>query len=179
MATHKSTLSSALLFLAFGLGRAAGTLIPEPTVVSNATPPITVFGDNGSLNGIFDPSAMIFGNSVYMTYSAVPAANAIRTRLAVLAGAANASQWTFLTELNAPFSASLPGTSCPGGVCVGTVVHEVSSLVVEDEDPDPLRRVKVRRFAWDLTESSSIRDVQCRSSHTLTSWGPLGSSTTT
>jgi len=95
MVTQKSTLSSALLLI-FGLGRAAGIRIPEPTVVSNAMPPITVLGDNGSLNGIFDPSAMIFGNSVYMTYSAVPAANAIRTRLAALAGAANASQWNFL-----------------------------------------------------------------------------------
>ena len=117
---------------------------PVPIVVSNSTPPIVVTGDEGSIEGIFDPSAVVSVDSVFMTYSSVPAANLIRTRLAALEGSATAPNWKFMSEINEPYDASLPGTSCPGGMCNGTVVHEVSSLMLDPTDPRPEKRVKVR-----------------------------------
>lgn len=114
---------------------------PIPTIISNASSPLVVVGDKGSVEGIFDPSAVIAGNALVMSYSSVPTQEAIRTRLAVFDD--GRSEWRFLTDINSPYNATIPGSSCPGGLCPGTVVHEVSSLIIDPSDPDVTRRVKV------------------------------------
>ena len=132
---------------AFATARHLAAATPVPIIVSNSTPPVAVADDpdQGSAEGIFDPSAVVFKDSVYMTYSSVPTQSLIRTRLAQRE--AENGTWHFLTEINAPYNATLPGASCPRGLCEGTVVHEVSSLVLDPTDPDSARRVKVRWVA--------------------------------
>lgn len=116
--------------------------LPPSTVVPVTTPPLAVQGDPGELEGIFDPSTRFASDGrLYMSYSVVPAQNLLHQRMAVAAGAGGA--WQYVTALNAPFNATLPGTGCPGGSCTGTVVHEVSSLVEDVGDPDPDRRWKL------------------------------------
>jgi hypothetical protein len=108
---------------------------PPPTVVPNTTAPLVVVGDLGSMEGIFDPSADCSGR--FLAYSSVPAANSIRTRIAVRV---NGTSWRYATEVNLPFKATL---RCAAGACPGVVVHEVSSLIEDISDADPSRRFKL------------------------------------
>jgi len=147
--------------------------LPPGTVIPNTTTPVSISGDAGSTFGVFDPSTVrAAGGPVYMTYSSVPAPNGIRTRLArqMAPGA-----WAFLTEVNAPFNASLPGSGCPGGVCNGTVVHEVSTLLEDVGDPDPARRIKVLAHTYLVGDDGQLHyDIGHISLFTAPSWDAPG-----
>lgn len=97
------------------------------TVIPLSTPPLGIV-DEDAPRGIFDPSLLTTNNAAYpflMTYSGVSATNNISTGLAVFDESANA--WGKVSAVNAALvNASLP---CAGGsTCVGSLVHEVSSL---------------------------------------------------
>ncbi len=93
-----------------------------------------------------------------MSYSAVVAKNAISTRIAV-SGDAGAT-WTYVAAPNAAsdVTVKVPSTStrCPGGVCSGRMVHEVSSLVFDDGDPVPARRWKLFSHAYVVLGSETL-----------------------
>lgn len=135
------------------LGPSEGpTCAPNASWATRATSPfgpgaiLDVIGDSGSVHGIFDPCLVPRGagggsGAVYMSYSSVANTDGVHTRLA--ASADNGSSWSFVAAVNE----AAPNTSYPcgagGGVCVGALVHEVSSTVFDAADPDAGARWKL------------------------------------
>lgn len=125
----------------------AGSCAGEITQVDPAvTPEITIVGDPGSPMGIFDPSQVYPAGAPggALSYSSVTTQDAIRTRIALSADAG--ATWTFVAEANAVEAttiASTDATVCPGGSCSGNLINEVSSLIIDPDDPDPKRRWKL------------------------------------
>lgn len=121
---------------------------PEPTDVV-PTPTAKLLepaGDTGSVEGIFDPSLVYPGGAPAgaMSYSSVASAEDIHTRIAVSAD--EGATWTVIADANQSVPLTLPSTNaaeCPGGSCTGMLVHEVSSLAFDPEDPDPARAWKL------------------------------------
>ncbi|HEY5938814.1 MAG TPA: hypothetical protein VIU61_29380, partial [Kofleriaceae bacterium] len=126
---------------------APGSSCPVPTQV--ATQPaaeLVVAGDVGAAMGIFDPSIVYPGDASAgaMAYSAVPDQMTIRTRIAVSATAGQS--WTYVAQPNVPeaITVSSPDpVECPGGVCTGNLISEVSSLIYDADDPNAARRWKL------------------------------------
>lgn len=111
---------------------------------------LTIAGDTGSTLGIFDPSIVYPAGAPggAMSYSSVPDQHSIRTRIALSADAG--ATWTYVAEPNAPVAATVvedgPDTfpsECAGGTCAGFMISEVTSLVIDPDDPDPARRWKL------------------------------------
>ncbi|MCA9679881.1 MAG: hypothetical protein KC464_32925, partial [Myxococcales bacterium] len=134
----------------------APSACPEVTALATGTATeVTVIGDPGSTMGIFDPS-LVYPDGApggAMSYSSVPDQHSIRTRIA-LSGDAGAS-WTFVVEVNAPQAATITTADtveCPGGTCTGAFISEVSSLIIDPDDPDPTRRWKLLAHRY-LVES--------------------------
>ncbi|MBC8133902.1 MAG: hypothetical protein H7X95_13035 [Deltaproteobacteria bacterium] len=107
---------------------------------------LVLIGDPGSPRGIFDPSLVYPAGAPAgaLSYSSVAATNDIRTRIAVSTDAG--ATFRTIAEANAPAtttvdSAGDPG--CPGGRCTGQLLHEVSSLIIDPDDPDAARRWKL------------------------------------
>ena len=118
---------------------------PTPLPIAGATE-LTVGGDVGSTMGIFDPSVVYPAGAPAgaMSYSSVPDQHTIRTRIAVSADAG--ATWGYIAEANVPEPATLASTDateCPGGACTGLLISEVSSLVIDPDDPSPQRRWKL------------------------------------
>lgn len=105
------------------------------TAVPLATPPLSVLGAAAPARGIFDPSTQFTGvaaSPLLMSYSAVAATNDISTQLAAYSVAAGS--WLHVSAVNAAaVNSSQPCGSGGGGgaSCVASLVHEVSSLVIE------------------------------------------------
>jgi hypothetical protein len=121
---------------------------PSVTIVDPAgATELVVAGDAGSTLGIFDPSIVYPAGAPggAMSYSSVPDQHSIRTRIALSADAG--ATWTFVVEANAPTPAIVGSTDpaeCPEAApCVGAMISEVSSLVIDPDDPDPARRWKL------------------------------------
>jgi hypothetical protein len=120
------------------------------TVVPVDEAALAVAGDVGSTEGIFDPSLAAGDTTgggeglppLWMSYSTVTATNDIHSRVAAWDAAAD--EWTFVADVNAAvMNASVSCPAQPGGVCNGSIVHEVSSLVYDASDPDAGRRLKL------------------------------------
>lgn len=125
------------------------------TVVPLSTPPLVVRG-LAAAEGIFDPSVVATGDAAtpYLgTLSAVQATDDISTALVVFDAASES--WVLASRVNqALVNATLP---CAGRVsCVGNLIHEVSSVVVDADDPDPARRVKVFAHTYVVTNGSTL-----------------------
>jgi hypothetical protein len=138
-----------------GAGGVAGTggstcksTLPAPTLVDVTTAKeLLVKNDPPAPGGIFDPSVEypVGAPGGAMSYSAVQASNDIATRVAVSPD--QGATWTVVAAPNqsGPLSVAVPVGSprCPSGTCAGRLVHEVSSLVFDADDPDVSRRWKL------------------------------------
>ena len=116
----------------------------EPDVVPTTATALTVLGDTGSMNGIFDPSPFYRAGAGagVMSYSSVAARTDIHTRVATSDD--GGASWTFVADANAAQAATVPVTNDPlcTGSCTGTLIHEVSTLV-EDPSDTAERRYKL------------------------------------
>lgn len=119
---------------------------PAPNRVDPlAAPELTVAGDMGSTEGIFDPSPvyLVGADAGAMAYSSVPAQNAIFTRTAISTDRGATWQWAADANASVPLTVSSTASECPAGSCTGKLVHEVPSLVFDADDPDAQRRWKI------------------------------------
>ncbi len=124
---------------------ACASLVTTPMDRTKA-PAVSVNGDPGALEGIFDPSLVFPAGAPggAMAYSAVQSESDIRTRIAVSAD--DGASFTYVGAANAsgPLSVQSTDTSlCPTGTCVGRDIVEVPSLVFDPDDPDATRRWKL------------------------------------
>lgn len=120
---------------------------PAPVLVPvTTTPSLSVLGDPGSAAGVFDASVVYPAGATggAMAYSSVPDQHSIRTRIALSAD--RGRSWSYVAEANRPELAVIPSSDpaeCPAGFCVGWLISEVSSLIVDPTDPDPAARWKL------------------------------------
>ena len=126
-----------------------------PLVVPLSTPPLALAGITPA-RGLFDPSLAATGNSAVpavLALSAVEATDDISTVVAAFVTASGA--WVHLARVNAANrSDALP---CAGGApCAGSVVHEVSSLVLDAYDPDASRLCKLFAHSYIVTNGSAL-----------------------
>jgi hypothetical protein len=126
----------------------AGCAKPEATIVDpTVATELAIAGDPGAAQGTFDVSTVypVGAPAGAMSYSAVAAKNDIASRIAVSADAG--ATWVFAAAANAAsdvtVSALASATRCPGGSCSGRLIHEVSALAFDPEDPDAARRWKL------------------------------------
>ena len=126
-----------------------------PLVVPLSTPPLALAGITPA-RGLFDPSLVATGDSAVpavLALSAVEATDNISTVVAAFVAASGA--WVHLARVNAANrSDALP---CAGGApCAGSVVHEVSSLVLDAYDPDASRLCKLFAHSYIVTNGSAL-----------------------
>lgn len=130
-------------------GTSCASILPEKTLVDIGTASdVTIANEPGAPAGIFDLSVEYPPGAPggALTYSAVEATNSISTRIAVSDDAG--ATWTYVGSVNQSEDTSVAVASssqkgCPGNVCVGRLIHEVSSLIYDADDPDPSQRWKV------------------------------------
>ncbi len=122
--------------------------LPSPTVVDPATArELTITGDPPASLGIFDPSPIYPAGAArgVLAYSAVPARDAIHTRIAVSSD--RGASWTFVAPANSASDVSISvkagSTRCPSGTCAGRMIHEVPSLIEDPSDANAARRYKL------------------------------------
>ncbi len=128
-----------------GSGSGGAATCPTPVNVPPADE-VLVSGDPGAALGIFDPSIVYPATAPggAMAYSAVPSQETIVTRIALSAD--SGASWVYVAQPNVAEPATLPSTDmvkCPGGQCAGNLISEVSSLVLDPDDPDPSARWKL------------------------------------
>lgn len=107
---------------------------------------VLVTGDPGAALGLFDPSLVYPASAPggALAYSAVPTQETIVTRIALSAD--NGASWVYVAQPNVAEPATLQSTDtvkCPGGQCSGNLISEVTSLVIDPDDPDPAARWKL------------------------------------
>ncbi len=120
-----------------------------------ATPPLAVAG-LAPARGLFDPSLAATGNAAapaLLALSAVEATDNISTVIVAFAAASGA--WVQVARVNAANrSSALP---CAGGApCAGSVVREVSSLVIDANDPDASRLCKLFALSYIVTNGTEL-----------------------
>jgi len=132
----------------------------ETTEVDPAsTPELAIIGDPGSPLGIFDPSVVYPAGAPggALSYSTVLTQEAVHTRIALSADAG--ATWTFVADANAVEPAMIETTDtkvCPGGSCTGNLINEVSSLIIDPDDPDPARRWKLFTHRYLVTPGATL-----------------------
>ncbi len=122
-------------------GCAEGSTTQGPLPLS-----VSVAGDVGSTEGIFDPSVIEAADSgagaiVYSTLD--PDQLHIHTRIA---GTSDHGQtWTYVADVNQndPVTIQAANSVCGAATCSGRWNHEVASLVVDPADPNPAHRFRV------------------------------------
>ncbi|MBK7582693.1 MAG: hypothetical protein IPI67_21165 [Myxococcales bacterium] len=129
-------------------GSTCKATLPAPTYVDPKTAKeVSIKNDPGAAAGIFDPSIEypLGAPAGAMSYSGVIAQNDISTRIAVSTD--QGATWTFVAAANQSKPATVPvpvgSPRCPSGTCSGQLIHEVSSLVFDADDPDTTRRWKL------------------------------------
>lgn len=140
------------------LAQAATVTCPAPTVVSTAgANEVGVVGDPGAPAGIFDASTVYPAGAPggALAYSAVLSQHDIRTRIAL--SSTGGALWSYVAEVNHPelaFIASPDPAECPGGLCGGWLISEVSSLIYDPTDPNPGARWKLyaHRYLAEATD---------------------------
>lgn len=136
-----------------GVTSSCKSTLPAPTYVDpKSAKELVIVNDPAAAGGIFDPSIEYPLNAPggAMSYSAVKAQNDISSRIAVSSD--KGATWTYVAQPNAsaPITVTVPVGSprCPTGTCAGRLVHEVSSLVYDADDPDTTRRWKLFAFSY-------------------------------
>lgn len=140
---------------------AAAALAPDSfapratTTIPLSTPPLSILGA-APPRGVFDPSMLATGNAstpYLMTFSSVTATDDISTDFAVFDAAL--ARWVNVSRVcTAALNATLP---CAGGApCVASLIHEVSSVVVDARDPDPARLLKVFAHTYAVTGGDAL-----------------------
>ena len=118
---------------------------PSATSVDPATAHEVLVAGDTSAEGIFDPSIVYpaGASAGAMAYSAVPDQETIRTRIALSPD--HGATWTMAAEINMPEVVSIAAdpTECAGGVCAGKLISEVTSLVIDVDEPDANKRWKL------------------------------------
>ncbi len=127
---------------------------PDVAVDAPRCPAVTTFDATTEIAVTADtPAAGIFDASIVypagasagaMAYSAVPDQMTIRTHLAVSSD--HGATWTEVAEANLPEATTIASsdlTECPGGACSGNLISEVTSLIYDADDPDPMKRWKL------------------------------------
>jgi hypothetical protein len=110
--------------------------------------------------GIFDPSLAYPAGapSGALAFSAVHATDDITTRVAVSSD--DGAHWQDVGPVNAvaATTVAVPTTStrCPGGTCIGALIHEVPSLVEDALDVEPARRWKVFTHSYLVLASGAL-----------------------
>lgn len=141
-----------LLLVALQFTGGTADLPPPTTIVPLNTPPLIVIGANPA-RGIFDPSLVATGNASFpllMSFSSVDSTNNISTDLAVFTN----NIWVAVSRVNAAqVNVTLP---CSGGPCVGSLISEVSSIIIDETDPDPTRRIKVFSHMYIVTNTDEL-----------------------
>lgn len=136
--------SLALLFLA----TTAGSVVP-PTLIPVLSPGLQILGCASPAEGIFDPSLAATSNPEYpyvLSYSTVGATANVSTRISVYD--TKLSGFVCIAPVNTATSGTYP---CAGGTpCTATLVHEVSSLVLDPMDPS--RTVKIFTVSYLVLE---------------------------
>lgn len=130
-------------------GSTCASTLPDKTLVDIGTASdVVIANDPGAPAGIFDLSVEYPAGAPggALTYSAVQATNSISTRIAVSDDAG--ATWTYVGSVNQSEDTSVPVAStsqkgCPGNVCSGRLIHEVSSVVYDADEPDLQKRWKV------------------------------------
>jgi hypothetical protein len=107
--------------------------------------PVAISGDPGAPGGFGDPSVLYptDAGTGYLTYTAVAVASA-NTRWA--SSTDHGATWTYGGDVNAVTPLTIVTSDdgvCDAGMCTGSWVHEVSSLIDDPGDPDSTRRYKV------------------------------------
>jgi hypothetical protein len=159
-------------------GADCGAELPSPTVVDpGAARDLTIVGDPPAALGIFDPSPVypVNASSGALAYSAVPAGDAIHTRIAVSSD--QGASWTFVAAANSAsdltFAIQAGAQRCPGGTCTARLIHEVPSLVEDPSDPDAARRYKLFTHSYAVLPPDELaRDLGYIS--LFTAPGPAG-----
>ena len=134
---------------------------PAPTTIDPlSAQELIVAGDPGALLGHFDPSPVYPAGAMAgaMTYSAVPAQDAVFTRIAVSSDAGGT--WSYVADVNAPHQVTVTtagaASVCPSG-CTGSLIHEVSSLLFDPDDSDASRRWKVFAHSYVVLPGDDLR----------------------
>ncbi len=119
-------------------------------------PAVAIAGDPGNAPlGFGDPSVAYPAGAAagYMTYTAVGPSFA-QTRIAVSSD--EGATWTYAGDVNAVSALTVSTADskvCGAASCSGKWVHEVSSLVIDDADPDADRRFKVFGHSYFITDA--------------------------
>lgn len=125
------------------------------TVVPGSTPSICLVGE-AAANGVFNPSLQYNGGrpaDTALSYSSVTETSDIHTSIALWNDTVQG--WNVVGPVNAVgFNVSF---RCPSGVCVGNWIHEVSSLLFDEGDPNPARRWKAFTHSYMVVNGSQLR----------------------
>ncbi|MBK7862444.1 MAG: hypothetical protein IPJ65_28310 [Archangiaceae bacterium] len=137
----------------------AGRCATAPRDDAGGYTALTVIGDTGSGDGIYDPSLFYEadGGGGFMTYTSVPTAALVHTRIAFSQD--HGTSWVFLGDVNVPKLVTLATSDravCDAGTCDGLIVHETSSIIADLTDPVPARRFKVFTHTYFFSAVSGI-----------------------
>ena len=127
---------------------------PPTTIVPISTPPLAIVGDEREAQGIFDPSLLATTNAsipFLMTYSGVTETDNISTHLSAYDAASGV--WVHVAAVNGAEQGTLP---CGGGPCVGSFIHETSSLILDATDPNPAALFKVLTHSYIVTGGNEL-----------------------
>jgi hypothetical protein len=147
-------------------GSTCASTLPETTFVDFGTASeVTIANDPGAPAGIFDFSVEYPAGAPggALTYSAVQSTSSISTRIAVSDDAG--ATWTWVGDVNQSEDTSVPVAAssqkgCPGNVCAGRLIHEVSSVIFDADDPDSSKRWKVFTHSYLVgTGDALFRDL--------------------
>lgn len=127
-----------------------------PLVVPLSTPPLALTGITPPARGLFDPSVVATGDAAAPALISLSFVEATDNISAVVGGfVASSGAWVHLARVNAANrSGALP---CAGGApCAGSVIHEVSSLVLDAYDPDASRACKLFAHSYIVTNGTEL-----------------------
>jgi len=128
--------------------------VPLASALNGSPAPqaVSVLGETGA-KGLFDPSLMWSAEwGTFMSYSSISSMDGVRTRIASYDPASG--QWILRARVNEATPLSIP---CGSQTCVGGVVHETSSLVLDPTDSDPARRVKIFTHSYFVSGINTLK----------------------
>jgi hypothetical protein len=129
------------MFLALVLFLSLCCAQPPTSIIPLSSPRLSILGTSPP-RGIFDPSLLATENALFpyaLSFSAVVATSNISTQLAVYD--ANYTAFIKIANVNAANASTFP---CVNGLpCSATLIHEVSSLLADPNDPDSARAIKI------------------------------------
>lgn len=137
----------------------AGASFPDAGAGAISSGTLTISGEPDHGLGIFDPSAAWdpIADAGVLAYSAVAPDQAhVHTRIAISSD--RGASWNFASEANTNAAWTIGTTDnsvCGATSCLGTAVHEVPSLIVDDTDSAD-RRFKLFTHSYFAKTSSNL-----------------------